>query len=106
MPSTTETDENGPKNPGVINDSFFEEKSDWPMQYPSIVIAVDDIEASLKKVADAGGKLLDEPLEFPGLGQYVSFIEPEGNRVSMLQPIPATDRHRRLNRGSLADPGC
>jgi hypothetical protein len=27
-------------------------------------------------------------MEIPNVGQYVSFIDPEGNRVSMLQPIP------------------
>ena len=34
------------------------------------------------------GKVLGEPLEIPGVGQYVSFFDTEGNRVSMLQPIP------------------
>jgi predicted enzyme related to lactoylglutathione lyase len=24
----------------------------------------------------------------PGVGQYVSFMDTEGNRVSMLQPLP------------------
>ncbi len=38
--------------------------------------------------ADAGGKVLGEPMEIPGVGQYSSFIDTEGNRVSMLQPIP------------------
>jgi predicted enzyme related to lactoylglutathione lyase len=32
--------------------------------------------------------VLGEPMEIPGVGQYVSFIDTEGNRVSMLQPIP------------------
>lgn len=27
-------------------------------------------------------------MEIPGVGSYVSFMDPEGNRVSMLQPIP------------------
>ena len=27
-------------------------------------------------------------MEIPGVGSYVSFMNPEGNRVSMLQPIP------------------
>jgi predicted enzyme related to lactoylglutathione lyase len=27
-------------------------------------------------------------MEIPGVGHYVSFIDTEGNRVSMLQPIP------------------
>lgn len=87
--STTETDENGmPKAPGTINGGFFPKKPDWPAQYPSVVISVDDIHASMKKVTDAGGRLLGEPMEIPGVGQYVSFFDTEGNRASMLQPLP------------------
>ena len=54
----------------------------------SVVIAVDDIKESMEKAADAGGKVLGDPMERPGVGTYVSFIDTEGNRVSMLQPIP------------------
>jgi predicted enzyme related to lactoylglutathione lyase len=88
LATTTETDENGPTKPGSINGGFFHKKPDWPMQYPSIVIAVDNIKESVKKVTASGGKVLGEPMEIPGVGQYVSFIDTEGNRVSMLQPIP------------------
>jgi predicted enzyme related to lactoylglutathione lyase len=86
--ATIESDENGPKKPGAINGGFYPKKEDWPAQYPSVVIAVDDIKESMKKVADAGGKVLGEPMEIPGVGQYVSFFDTEGNRVSMLQPAP------------------
>jgi len=88
LATTTETDENGPKNPGAINGGFFPKKPDWPAQYPSIVIAVGDIKESIKQVTDAGGKVLGEPMEIPGVGQYVSFNDTEGNRVSMLQSVP------------------
>jgi predicted enzyme related to lactoylglutathione lyase len=71
---------------GAINGGFYK-KSDWPAQYPSIVIAVKDIEASMKQVADAGGRVLGEPMGIPGVGRYVSFFDTEGNRVSMLQPL-------------------
>jgi len=27
-------------------------------------------------------------MEIPGVGKYVSFMDSEGNRVSMLQPLP------------------
>ncbi len=88
LATTTETDETGPKKPGAINGGFFPKKPDWPAQYPSIVIAVDDIAQALRKVTDSGGKILGEPMEIAGVGQYVSFNDTEGNRVSMLQPIP------------------
>ena len=86
--TTTETADDGPKRPGSINGGFFPKKADWPAQHPSVVIAVDDIRASLTSVTRAGGKVLGEPMEIPGVGQYVSFIDTEGNRASMLQPLP------------------
>jgi len=88
LATTTETDQNGPKRAGAINGGFFPRKPDWPAQYPSMVIAVDNINESIRKITDAGGKVLGEPMEIPGVGQYVSFIDTEGNRVSVLQPIP------------------
>jgi predicted enzyme related to lactoylglutathione lyase len=88
LATTTETDENGPKKPGAINGGFYAKHLDWPAQYPSVVIAVENIKESIRKVADAGGTLLGEPMEIPGVGHYVSFIDTEGNRVSMLEPIP------------------
>ncbi|HEV7241608.1 MAG TPA: VOC family protein [Thermoanaerobaculia bacterium] len=90
--TTTESDDNGPKTPGAINGGFFPKKEDWPAQHPSVVIAVDDIEVAMSKVSDAGGKVLGEPMEIPGIGQYVSFSDTEGNRVSMLQPTPMDER--------------
>jgi len=86
--TTTETDENGPKKPGAINGGFYPKKDDWPAQYPAVVIAVDDIKTSMKKVADAGGKVLGDPMDIPGVGTYVSFYDTEGNRASILQPLP------------------
>jgi predicted enzyme related to lactoylglutathione lyase len=88
LATTTETDQTGPKKPGAINGGFFPKKPDWPMQHPSVVIAVEDIKQAVKKVAKAGGTVLGDPMEIPGVGQYVSFTDTEGNRVGMLQPIP------------------
>jgi predicted enzyme related to lactoylglutathione lyase len=86
LATTTESGESGPKTPGAINGGFFPKKPDWPAQHPSIVIAVDDVKTAAKKVRDAGGTVLGEPMEIPGVGHYVSFTDTEGNRVSMLQP--------------------
>ena len=88
LATTTETDNGRPVRPGAINGGFFPKDPNSPGQHPSVVIAVEDIKASMKKVTDAGGKVLGEPMEIPGIGQYVSFTDTEGNRVSMLQPAP------------------
>ncbi|TAL32695.1 MAG: VOC family protein [Spirochaetes bacterium] len=87
LATTTESDGDGrPVKPGAINGGFFPKTDDMPAQFPSIVIGVDDIKEHMKKVTKAGGTVLGEPMEIPGIGWYVSFIDTEGNRVSMLQP--------------------
>lgn len=85
--STTDTVDGRPMKPGEINGGFFEKKPDWPAQYPSVVIAVSDLSGSMAQVKQAGGKVLGEPMDIPGVGTYVSFMDTEGNRVSMLKPI-------------------
>jgi uncharacterized protein len=89
--STTETGEDRiPKRPGAINGGFFEKTNE--NQHPSVVIGVGDIHEAMKKVEEAGGKILGgmpgskDPVEIPGVGMFVSFEDTEGNRVSMLQP--------------------
>lgn len=85
--TTTELDSNGrPKSPGAINGGFYQKDQSKPAQFPSIVIAVDDIKEHMKKVEKAGGEVLGEPVDIPGVGMYVSFMDTEGNRVSLLQP--------------------
>jgi predicted enzyme related to lactoylglutathione lyase len=89
LASTTESGPQGrPTTPGAINGGFFPKKPEWPAQYPSVVIGVGDIKKAMQKIAKAGGKVLGEPMEIPGVGQYVSFTDTEGNRVSVLQPAP------------------
>ena len=85
LASTTESDDTGPKRPGAINGGFFDKNGEQP-PYPSVVIEVEDITAHMQKVRDAGGEVLGDPVEIPGVGQWVTFVDTEGNRVSMLQP--------------------
>jgi hypothetical protein len=87
LATTIDSDEMGrPREPGAINGGFFQKTDDKSSQYPSVVIAVEDIKEHMKKVETAGGKVLGEPWDIPGVGLYVSFFDTEGNRVSMLQP--------------------
>lgn len=89
--TTSEIDEKTkfPKKPGMINGGFFKKTKET--QYPSVVIAVDDIRETMKRVQGAGGQVLGgqkpgEPDDIPGVGLYVSLIDTEGNRVGMIQP--------------------
>jgi predicted enzyme related to lactoylglutathione lyase len=87
LATTTDSDENGmPNKPGAINGGFFQKTDDKPAQYPSVVIAVDNIKEHMTNVEKSGGKVLGEPMNIPGIGLYVSFFDTEGNRVSMIQP--------------------
>jgi predicted enzyme related to lactoylglutathione lyase len=87
LATTGQTRDDGtPTEPGRINGGFYEKKEGYPQQVPSVVIAVDDLKRSSEKVESAGGKVLGDPWDIPGVGRYVSFLDTEGNRVSMLQP--------------------
>jgi predicted enzyme related to lactoylglutathione lyase len=87
LATTTDSDESGsPKKPGATNGGFFQKTGDKPAQYPSVVIAVEDIREHMMNVEKSGGKVLGEPMDISGVGLYVSFFDTEGNRVAMIQP--------------------
>ena len=96
LAATTETDKEKmmPKNPGAINGGFFEYQDKEGFNIPHLVISVDNLEDSMKKVETAGGKILGGSKgpgtidDIPGVGRYVSFEDSEGNHVGMLQPNP------------------
>ncbi|MDB5188932.1 MAG: Glyoxalase/bleomycin resistance protein/dioxygenase [Candidatus Nomurabacteria bacterium] len=96
---TTDTDEKGMvKAPGTINGGFYQ-KTDNPLSHaPSVVIAVPDIKQAMQAVTDNGGTILGgmgangehtmEPGMIPGVGLWISIQDTEGNRASLLQPLP------------------
>jgi predicted enzyme related to lactoylglutathione lyase len=88
LATTAESDVKPGAPAGAINGGFFPRKTDWPAQYPSVVIGVENIHDAMNRVAKAGGKVLGEPMEIPRFGLYVSFTDTEGNRNSMLEPFP------------------
>jgi predicted enzyme related to lactoylglutathione lyase len=87
---TTESDAGQSTTPGAINGGFFMKTADAPSQEPSVVIAVQDINASLSAIEQAGGTVAGPPQEIPGVGLYGSFHDSEGNRMSLLQALPPT----------------
>jgi predicted enzyme related to lactoylglutathione lyase len=80
--TTAETDVKPDAHRGTINGGFFPKKPDWPAQHPSIVIAVDDIEAAMGRVRKESGEVLGEPMQIPGVGRFVAFFDTERNRAS------------------------
>lgn len=89
--STTDVRPDAPR--GTIGGGFYKKTPDLENACPSFVIAVDDIQYAKKKVTEAGGKMLAEPIEIPGVGIYAGFLDTEGNRVGMLQPKPMRPNH-------------
>lgn len=85
--TTTESDKKTgrPKEPGAINGGFFLTDPKKPAQVPSVVIGVANIKKHMQLVIKAGGKVLGEPVDIPGIGLYISILDTEGNRVSLLQ---------------------
>lgn len=87
--TTTPTENGRPTAPGTINGGLYLRTAAVESQVPSVVIAVADIERSSRAVEAAGGKLSGPPQAIPGVGLYASFIDTEGNRMSMLQTSAA-----------------
>jgi predicted enzyme related to lactoylglutathione lyase len=94
---TTETDENHMvTKPGTINGGFYQKTENPLSQAPSVVISVDDVHEAMKAVEAAGGKILgamneagehtNEPQDIPGVGLWISAMDTENNRFSILQP--------------------
>ena len=88
LATTVESDENGSKKMGCINGGFYNKKLPDSNAHPSFVIAVDDIDESIKRITNTGGKILGEPVDIPGVGKAAWFVDTEGNRLSVLQPLP------------------
>ncbi|MBX4189193.1 VOC family protein [Candidatus Parcubacteria bacterium] len=83
---TTEGDEkNMPLEKGRINGGMYKKPDDEMGKHPSFVIAVENVEAAMKRVNEAGGKVSGEPMDIPGVGKYVTFVDTEGNRLSILE---------------------
>jgi uncharacterized protein len=51
-------------------------------------IAVDDIDARLKKAVDAGAKICKEAFDIPGVGRMAVLAEPGGAVVAWMTPKP------------------
>ncbi|MCB9252917.1 MAG: VOC family protein [Flavobacteriales bacterium] len=89
LATTAESDAKPGAPSGAINGGFFPAKPDWPAQYPSIVIGVEDLLKTINLINHNGGEVLGDPVLLPGFGRYVSFKDTEGNRNSLIEPVTA-----------------
>ncbi|HKE56352.1 MAG TPA: VOC family protein [Pyrinomonadaceae bacterium] len=56
-----------------------------PNNYVTVYVQVEDIQASLQKAVDLGGKVLVPAIPIP-TGKFAWIADPEGNMVALLQP--------------------
>jgi hypothetical protein len=89
--TTAERDAHPQAPRGAINGGLFTRSPQMPAQFPGIVIGVQDIGAAMRRVTEAGGQVLGEPMDIPGVGAYVAFLDTEGNRSSLMQSLPTAN---------------
>ncbi len=82
MVTTTPIDKSGrPKEAGGINGALFIRK--FPEDTISIVIRVLSIEDYLKKIEEAGGKIITEKMPAEGIGFHAEFCDTENNIIGL-----------------------
>ena len=70
-----------PTEPGVINGGLTPRTAETPT--PRIVIQVDSIDESLKRIEAEGGSTVSPRAEMPGMGAYAYFKDTEGNLMGL-----------------------
>jgi uncharacterized protein len=84
MVQTTPVDaEQRPTDPGAINGGIAARGSPPAVRAPVITIAVEDIEATLKRIAKNGGKMVAGKQSIGAMGFTAYFQDPEGNVVGL-----------------------
>ncbi|MEX2282184.1 MAG: VOC family protein [Gemmatimonadota bacterium] len=72
-----------PTGPGAINGGLFQRPKEAPN--PAIYVSVESIDAALKKVQAAGGKMVTPNTPIPGMGAYARVSDTEGNVIGLFQ---------------------
>ena len=74
------------KKAGGINGGTYP-RGDEGCKTPVLVIEVEDCEAKMKTIADAGGTNLMGPHTIEGMGIYAQVKDPEDNIIGLWQPL-------------------
>jgi uncharacterized protein len=85
--STVETDQTTylPTEPGAINGAIIERTGQ--ITAPVITITVDSIDEHLKKVTDAGGKIVESKQEIEHMGSYAYVLDPADNVIGLWEDV-------------------
>ncbi len=76
-------DKRMPAEPGAINGGLFQRPKEAPQ--PVIYAGVESVDASIKKVQAAGGKVVTPKTPIPGMGAYARVVDPEGNVIGLFE---------------------
>jgi predicted enzyme related to lactoylglutathione lyase len=89
MALTTDSDEMGaPKEAGAINGDISPRSASEGFDKPLIVVEVQDMEAKMKMVTDAGGTVTLPPNQPEGMDMIWAIItDPEGNNIGVIQNL-------------------
>jgi predicted enzyme related to lactoylglutathione lyase len=60
--------------------------------YVTVYVGVEDLQASLQKVEELGGKVIVEPMPIPGFGEFAMFQDPEGAMMGLFEENPKPAR--------------
>ncbi len=75
---------------GGINGGIMKpQRGPWPGKL-AFYIDVDDIDAYGKKIQQAGGKLVVEKMDVPGVGQFALFEDPDGRVLGIWKQLTGT----------------
>lgn len=85
---TGPTDEkNMPEEPSFINGGMFKRGGNFAARGVVITPVVENIDATIKKVRSAGGRIIAEPKTIPEMGIYAYIEDSEGNVIGLWQPL-------------------
>jgi uncharacterized protein len=76
-------DKHMPKEPGAINGGIMPRPKEAP--HPTIYVAVSSVDAAIKKVEAAGGKVVTPHTPIPGMGAYARIADTEGNVIGLYE---------------------
>lgn len=86
MAITVPIDENQmPTEPGAINGAIFQKER--PDESPSVVMKVSDIQESIRKIEDAGGKIISPVETVEDFGLFAEVKDTEGNTIGLWQDL-------------------
>jgi predicted enzyme related to lactoylglutathione lyase len=73
------------QKPGFINGGLM--KREKPFKGPIVTIAVEKLDATMKKIEKNGGKIVSSRETVPHVGDIAYFEDPEGNVIGLIQPL-------------------